>query len=546
MKRMIKSVFTAAAVAMVSLGVAAQTQNMVIVGKDGSETRVKCEDIKEVYFAEAPSYEDASNLLVALYSSEDNKATYRIDIASGLPDSEGDPQAGDFQLSLSLIGDISADAKEAAIPAGYYRIGNGSQLNTFDASKSGLWWRVQDGEDVEFSMFVDGTVDVRYDNGEYDIRCELTTMAGSYINARYCGHIEFSAGASGYDAFDTPQDVQFEGAQGRYFANWPYYFADDLAVEFYTGEFDNNGMQLEGYWLYISLFMPKVENPAELKEPKIADGVYTIDCRENFLNNTYLPFTFLSGRNMEYFGEMFTIYSHMAYTDKSGSKKLALITDGTITVSENGSKFVFDMKADNGVAITGSYSGKTNIQNKYEVDHLFQPEFPLSTLDGDRKIDFPSIAEGRAFVMGDYIKEGINVFSLFFSDPDFKTGDCLQFEVLSKGDRIADGTYPVNSTLNEGTAVFGCIGRGGECLFSWFADLDSTDADGVQDISTPINGGSFTIKTLANGESEVTFDLEDDNNHKITGSWTGKIEYVTFDNNGTAAPLKAAFKATVE
>lgn len=532
MKRMRKSFITAAAVAMVSLGLAAQTRNMVVVGKDGSETKFNRNDIREVIFAEAPDYVSADYLLAARYTTKDGNATYRIDFATGNPDDAGDPLAGDFQISLTLLGGLSEEAANAIIPAGYYRIGNGTELMTF--SNGGIWSRAEDGGEVLSDMLIDGTVDVRYDNGSYDIRCELTTMSGESVNARYRGKIAFSVGTSDFGGFDTPQDVEFEGVQGRYYGNWFNYFADDMTIEFYTGEFSDTGAQIEGYWLNLELYAPKSDDPMNFV-PKVADGVYNVDSREAVAYNTYLPYTFIYGRALEIFGEVYPVHTYITYLDKSGTRKIAYITDGTITVSESGTRFVFDLVADNGIAITGSYSGKVTIENKCD-NATSEPERPYSYLPSDRALQFPSNAVCYAFNLGNYIKEDINVFTLQFTEPNYASGDYLAVDILVKGDKVVDGTYTVGGSLAEGTAIHGCLDSGGNQLFSWFGDLDPD----AEDISAPISGGTLTIETAGDGKVKGTFDFVDDNGHKITGSLTCEINYPVWETAPRRAVVRQA------
>lgn len=542
MNAMKRYIITAMAVGA-TLGLSAQVQNLVVVGTDGTKTRINRENIQEITFSEAPKYTEANTLLGTLYTTKDGKASYQIDFATGEPDAEGEPKAeGDFQISLTLTGEPSADALQAAIPAGYYRVGNGSELMTFDVQKSGMWMR-SSAESVDMSLFLDGTVDVRYDNGDYDIRCELVRMDGGTINASYSGKIQFTVGSSEYEGFTEPQDIAFEGGQGRFYANWYAPFADDASLQFYTGEFDSSGSQVEGYWLTVSIYMPKVADPMNSTQ-KVADGVYRIERRDDVASYTYLPYTFEKGSSFEVWGTVYHSGTYITYMDKSGARKIALLTDGTITVSGNGTEFAFDLVSSEGIAFTGTCKGMSLV-NYCDNDEK-EPKRPYSTIGTDYALDFPSVAEGVAYNLEDYIVEGLNVFTVRFADPAYKTGDYLSLDVLAKGDRLPDGTYPVNNSLEENTVLIGCASATGQPLFSWFADLDSTDDEGYQSVMAPINGGSFTIASQSDGTSKVDFDFLDDKGNRIAGSWTGKIDYPVIDAAGAAsqkARLRTSGKA---
>lgn len=532
MKRYIVTLLSA----VLACGISAEVQkNMVIVGKDGSRTEFNRENIKEVVFKESPEYTEANTLLGASYKTNNGKAIYQIDIATGMPDDNGDPaETGDFQVALALTGDLSADASAAAIPAGYYRASTSSDLFTFDVQNSGIWIR-DNAEEVATLIILSGSVDVRVENGIYDIRCELETLTGEQVNASYKGAIQFTPGFSEYEDFDTPQNICFEGAQGRYYGNWYYPFADDLSLNFYTGEFDEKGKQVQGYWLNVELYMPK--DPSPMTANKVADGIYKVEERSNIYSKTNLPYTFIKGYEFDFWGTIYQSGTYITYIEKSGIRKFAFIERGTITVSEEGSKFVFDLIAENGIAITGTCSGMA-LRN-YCDNNVSEPKRPYSTLEQDYTMEFGPTIVCEAFNMGDYIVPDRNVFVVRVADPDYSTGDYLSLEIMTEGDRLTDGTYVVNNSLENKTVLIGQAASDGQPLFSWFADLDSTDDEGYQNTMAPINSGSFTI-TVSESVTTFSFDFVDDNGHKITGSWTGTITYP--EGGDTKMPQKTKLK----
>lgn len=521
--------------ATLAIGLFAQAQNLVVVDKNGGTVKFERENIREVYFQEAPEYTATNTLLHAQYTTMDNYARYEVHFGTGEPDANGDPaEVGDAQVVLLLIGAQSADASNAVIPAGYYKAATGYSINTFNVEGSAIYTKAEDGN-VGLDVIIAGTVDVRLDGGTYDIRCELQSFSGAEYDFRYTGPIAFTVGASDYKEFTEPQQISFLGGQGRFYGNWYNPFADDAHLEFYSGDFDSNGNQVEGYWLAVDIFMAKVADP--MTQQQVLDGVYTVETRESVLDYTYLPNTFIRGYEMDFMGAKYPVGTYLTHIDRAGNSKLGYIKSGTITVSGSGTQFEFDLLTDNDVAITGSCTGM-NLRN-YCDNNTKEPKRPYSTLTGNYVFDLPEVAVAQAYNLGDFIVGGLNNFALRIGDPNQVVGDYLMLELMTAGSELADGTYNVGNTLSEKSVIVGCASAAGQPAYSWFADLDSTDDEGYQTVMAPINSGSLTIETLADGQKKFTFDFMDDNSHKLTGSWTGEITYPSLSQQRRSTPLKS-------
>ena len=515
-----KSIYIAASLA---IGLFAQAQNMVIVDKNGGTVKINRDNISEVYFKEAPEYTEANTLLYASYATKSNYALYEIQLGTGAPDANGDPaEPGDVQLALLLIGEQSADVSNAQIPQGYYMAGTGYTLNTFNAEGSAIWSK---GED--------GSVDVRLDGSVYDIRCELQTLSGYEYDLSYSGEIEFTIGASEYTDFTEPQNITFDEGQGRFYGNWYNPFAHDAMLQFYSGDFDNDGYQIEGYWLNVDMYMPKVVDP--MNQQQVVDGVYTLEPREKVLDYTYLPYTFIRGGELEFWGMIYQTGTYVTYVDRAGNRKIGYINGGTITVSESGTKFDFDFLTDNGVSIKGTCS-RMSLEN-YCDNATSEPQRPYSTLTEDYSLSFPASTVADEYNLGDYIVGGLNNFMLIICDANVVTGDYLSLELMADAAQLVDGTYRVENSLTDKTVIVGCASSTGQPAFSWFGDLSSTDDEGYQTVMAPISGGSLTIETLSDGRKTLTFDLQDDKGNKITGSWTGTV------NKGSLTQAKPKVRA---
>ena len=427
---------------------------------------------------------------------------------------------------------LSDEAQNAILPEGYYRIGNGESY-TFTPSGSAVWIRFDEGaDDVAVGYVVGGTVDVKHDNGNYDIRAELDLLDGTQIAVAYYGDLKFRVGASGSVDFEEDQDVQFTEGQGRVWANWFNPFCDDGSLQFFTGRFDAGGAQLEGYCLYLSYYMPKDDIHTSTWKPVVTDGVYNVDPRERITGQTYLPYTLMRGSKMEMFGQATAVGSYLTYLAADGRVSLATIKEGTLTVSDGGTKFVFDFVADNGIKITGSYDKKPYIVNY--INNSNQPECP-DNLTGD--YTFSKWADDAVILdynLGDYIIQGLNSHVIIISDPKMTKGDYLSIDVFSEGDQIKDGTYTIDNSLQDMTGLKGYVNFQGGMAFSWYGDLDSTDEEGYQSILAPVCGGSFTVTTLDNGQRKFDFDLRDLKGNKMTGSITRNVHYASESDQAAA------------
>ncbi len=528
-------ILSAIAIGVFALTASAQNYKVVVTTTDGKKTEYETSNLQSIKFENAPAYHEANYLIGAQYSSKNGMGIYYITMGTSAPDEAGDPaELGDMQLAVELTAELSEDHLNATLPAGYYRIGNGSNKGELNLQNSGLWIRVDEGADgVTGSPMIDGTVDVRMSGDIYNIRCELTLLSGDFVAISYSGPIKFTPGISENEDFAEDQNVTFTGAQARYYANWFYPFADDITLELFSGEFQG-GKQTEGYWMNIPLYMPKAADP---KNPGqyVADGVYTVEPRETVLYNTNLPYTYDKGKILDLFGQIYNQGTYITYLDKTGRVMRGFIADGTITVSDNARKIVVDVVTDKGVKIYGTYEGEIIIDNRNDSEKAPTIEGTIDadiTLDLDRE-DVSQVAV--AYHMGDYIKAGINQYILMVMDQEQTKGDYLTFELCTDQDALVDGTYTINNEIVPFGGLKGFADNGGNIMFSWYGDLDSTDDEGYQTVIAPIMGGTVTISTLDSGNRKMEFDLVDEDGHKITGTYEG----IYIDASQEIEPLNA-------
>ncbi|HCD77670.1 MAG TPA: hypothetical protein DEQ27_04985 [Prevotella sp.] len=503
----------------------AQNYQVVVTSTDGERKVFATNDVASIKFKDAPVYKEANTFISGLYSPYAENALYDITIGTEEPDEEGEPATvGGFQIGLSMYAPLSDEAQNAILPEGYYRVGSGTSSYTISATNSAMWIRFAAGTDgTTVSMIVDGTVDVKHDGQNYDMRIELDLLDGSHVDASYYGPMTFKVGASGSTDFEDDQNVSFTEGQGRVWANWFNPFSDDAALQFFTGKFTSSGTQTEGYYLYLPVFMNKDESRDATWTPVIPDGTYKIDPRDFVSGQTYLPNTLQKGANLEIFGSTTATGSYMTYLAADGRLQMALITDGEMTVSENGTKFLFDFTAKNGIKISGSYNNKPYIVNM--IDNSSKPEFP-DELTADYELKkFPDNAVAIDYKMGDYIVSGLNSHILMFTDPDMKKGDYLELDLFSDSEELKDGVYTVDNSLKDMSGIKGSVNYQGNIVYSWYGDLDSTDDEGYQSILAPVSGGTLTVSTVDGGMKKFDFDLLDLKGNRITGTLTKTLNY---------------------
>lgn len=531
MKKYILSALVGAAAAF---GLQAQDYKVVVTTTDGEKHTYETTDVSKITFSDAPDYIPAEYCYQAVYRTQDSQGIYKMRLADCPVDEYDEPgEVGGFELDLTVCAAMSADRLNAELPAGYYRIGNGSAPMTWDITKSGLYLRLAEGEDgVSPHMLADGTIDVRRAGNEYDIRAELQLLTGEKMNFRYTGPLSFKLSDLENDAFTESIDIVLDGCQGRYYANWFYPFCDDMTLQLFNGEWSADGaVQIEGYWVNLPIYMPKSADPMG-NGMRLADGVYKMESRN--LNSYYnVPFTYQYGRMMDLWGTISPADAYVIYVDRQGANKCALLREGTVTVSGEGTKIVFDMDTDTpGVRFKATYTGKPNLRSFCDNSNAM---LATSTLEGNYDLNLSNNQTAFAFRNSEYIVDGLSWFEIYVTDPEYANGDYLQIHLLAEGDELPDGVYNINNALTNMTGLRGAVTPGGEIALSWMSDLSTTDSEGVQSVLAPIAGGYVTVYTLDENRRRLVFDLEDEKGNLISGTYKG---YFGNFNDENAAPRR--------
>lgn len=538
-----KYILPVMAMALAAAAQAQVTHNVVVERTNGEKTIFPASKVAGIEFKEMPEYTDAPNLLSAMYYTSDGLGVYEVSFGTDEPDEAGDPSTiGGVQVLMHLVGPKSEESIRAKLPAGIYRAG-GSESFTFSPEHSGCWARVAEGsEGVTELPVVGGSVDVRHTQEGYDIRLEIVTIDGTEFDLAYEGPITFSLGSSEYEPITEDVNLTMDGLQARFYGNWFYPFADDAVVQAYTGSFDSSGTQTEGYWLDISVYMPKCENPMS-PDVRLADGEYSIETRSMPRNNTYLPFTYSQGGLIEFMGMEYPSGTYIVYTGVDGTKKIGYISSGTLTISGGGSSMTLVGETEQGVKVNCTFNGNPVIRNFCNNDKS-EPARPWSTIEHDVNLSFIPATVGF-FYQDDEIVDGLTTWNMQIQDPEAKTGDYMMMTMLGPS-VFADGTYTIGTSFESMTAFPGWTVFGGNMIHTWYGDLASQDAQGYSTDFMCITSGTITVTTIdaATHTRKVTFDLSTDNGHKVTGEYNGVLVDITGQLGPDQAPAgKKAFKA---
>lgn len=439
---------------------------------------------------------------------------------------------GDVNVFIDFFNEADADPLNPVLPSGKYVPGDDYGAFTYDPSTSYVEI-FTDGEETVVSPVI-GEVTVERTGAEYTITVsgELMLLDNMAFSARYKGRIAFTQrGTAAYSRFDEPQNITFEHVQGRYWGNWFCPHADDLAMEFFSGEFSEDGVQQKGYYLNLGImYMPKYKDYNAEYIP-VAQGEYVIWERDPLSTSSAVPYTLTYGRSTSLYGEEYLQGCYVTYIDRENNiKRLGLAKSGKMIVEASGDvyKITFDFITEEGISIKGKYEGKVSLGN-YNDNDLAMPERPWSTMTEDHVYAFPDEAACYAYYMGDYIMPGVGVWMLMiygYNDtyPD-GYGDMFTTELLLEMDEnpvFPVGTFNAGWELKPGNMLPGFTDFGGSVLYTYYGDL-TPSSDGYSSESAPIERGTVSISKADNGDYMFTFDLTDDAGNKITGLWQGTV-----------------------
>lgn len=448
---------------------------------------------------------------------------------------------GDMQVFIDFYNEADSDPINPVLPSGTYEPNSDYSAFSYSPSDSYVDIVVEGGELVSSPIM--GTVTVERTGPTYTITVVGTLMLldDMEFSARYTGTLQFvQGGTSAYEFFEEDFEVAADDAQMRYWGGWFYPFADDVGVEMFSGEFDDNGSMTSGYYVHISrVMMPKYADYNAEYVP-LADGVYEVAMLPEA--NYCQPYTIEYGRIEDLFGDKHFVGTYITYVD-GDTKRVAVITGGTMTVESSGDSYTItaDFVAENGVNVKVNYSGKLVVGNLNDNDET-EPERPYTTLTENHTYNFPVETEYAAFCIGEYMKKGFDLWFItimaFNNQYPDGYGDMFTAEfVVEAGaprDKMPTGTFNVALEVKDRTMFPGIIDYAGNIFFTWYGDL-TPDAEGYSSQIAPIVSGTVTVEEAEDGNYSFTFDLVDDGGNEITGQWTGGGEAMDLSAGVAAA-----------
>ena len=289
-----------------------------------------------------------------------------------------------------------------------------------------------------------------------------------------------------------------------------YFFLSDKG-------FDADGWELPNATYYrFDLFSEIINVEDGLAIPY---GTYTID------NGSSDPFTI---------GAQYSAYYIMDAEGWDYAVSSA-ITSGTVTISEDG--VVADLMIA-GAHHVVTFSGDILVTDASSGGGGGDFDGPYSTLWEDYRCNFDDHTLYYAYY-GDYYDVGYMNWT-FAIMPDGGEGDFVQFDVLAGPNSTTDfcGEYTISNSYEAYTSLPGEIDWDGYMVGSWYYTNDGYTM-------APFVDGTMSVVDNGDGTVTVEFDVYDDCDNNLTGSWTGAI--LSADELSTrAADLKKGQMAEVK
>lgn len=327
------------------------------------------------------------------------------------------------------------------------------------------------------------------------------------------------------------QTTVFLAASGRHWGNDPG--ADHFLLTFDPLVYDPETYMPtnDGCILYLDFFS---EAPQDMENPTIAPGTYTI-------GDDVAPFVIRPD------------HTWMRVIAGGGEMSMRSVYAGSVTVERSGGEYViaFNLQAmdlffQTDHVLTGIYRGDIPIRNKF-----------LGNLKEDFQI--PQFTAGYVKYWGDDVYwnvEAIDWDARLWTDGIISdeygnlsgNGYYVDLEFLaplgSSTTVLPAGTYPINGSFEAGTAIAGHLASDIVITSCWvFQMVDGMIQTPGAKIS-PMKSGEIRV-SYSDGNYTFTIDAKDDREYRITGSYTGAMDYyngTSSDNStGIAKPKNSVY-----
>ena len=447
-----------------------------------------------------------------------NAGNYYIFFSDYGFDAEGSILTNSIYYQLDLYGELyEGEAVNGCIPlpAGTYTLDADDTMAVGTIGYSYSCYMKTNSSEIEVEASFDSAVLVVEEDGS----CTLTAVVEG---------VKHIVTFNGESSIADRREVNTGGDNVEMEAGYAYatYYGDQyspgVADNFYfflsDKGFDADGWELPNATYYRFDLFSNIVNPEE--GLAIPYGTYTID------NGSSEPFTI---------GAQYSAYYIM---DSEGWDYAvsSAITSGTVTISEDG--VVADLMIA-GAHHVVTFSGDILVTDASSGGgEGGGGEGPYSTLWEDYRCNFDDHTLYYAYY-GDYYEVGYMNWT-FAVMPNDGEGDFVQFDVLAGADSTTNffGEYAINDSFEAYTSYTGYIDWDGYMVGAWYYTEDGYTM-------APFVDGTMSVVDNGDGTVTVEFDVYDDCDNNITGSWTGAM--LSADELSTrAADIKKAEVKSVE
>ncbi|MBO5856257.1 MAG: BACON domain-containing protein [Alistipes sp.] len=447
-----------------------------------------------------------------------NAGNYYIFFSDYGFDEEGSILTNSIYYQLDLYGELyEGEAVNGCIPlpAGTYTLDADDTMAVGTIGYSYSCYMKTNSSEIEVEVYFDEAVLVVEEDGS----CTLTAVVEG---------VKHIVTFNGESSIADRREVNTGGDNVEMEAGYAYatYYGDQyspgVADNFYfflsDKGFDADGWELPNATYYRFDLFSDIVNPED--GLAIPYGTYTID------NGSSEPFTI---------GAQYSAYYIMDaegwdYAVSSG------ITSGTVTISEDG--VVADLMIA-GAHHVVTFSGDILVTDASSGGgEGGGGEGPYSTLWEDYRCNFDDHTLYYAYY-SDYYEVGYMNWT-FAVMPNDGEGDFVQFDVLAGADSTTNffGEYAINDSFEAYTSYTGYIDWDGYMVGAWYYTEDGYTM-------APFVDGTMSVVDNGDGTVTVEFDVYDDCDNNITGSWTGAM--LSADELSTrAADIKKAEVKSVE
>ena len=424
-----------------------------------------------------------------------NAGNYYIFFSDNGFDENGYLRPNSTYYQLDLYGPLfegEAENGYVTLPAGTYYLDPNDTMACNTIGYSYSEYMVTDDEYVDEYYFDDAELVVNEDGS-----CVLTAMVGG---------VKHRVTFSGESTISDKREVNQGGENVEMGANfaYAYYYGDQynpgISDNFYLFlsdvGVDADGWELpNGTYYRFDLYSELVNKEEGLAIPY---GTYTLD------SGTMIPYTISMGYSAYY------VMDDAAWDYAVSGAPIA----GTVVIDETG---VTAHVMVNGGWHTVTYEGGITIVDASSGgEGGGEGEGPYSTLWEDYRCNFDGHTLYYAYY-SDYYEVGYMNWT-FAVMPNDGEGDFVQFDVLAGANSTTDffGEYEINDTYGAYTSYPGYIDWDGYMVGAWYYTDDGYTM-------APFVDGTMSVVDNGDGTVSVEFDVYDDCDNNITGSWTGKM-----------------------